>query len=561
MHENATLAKSQPRLHRSQLSFRIGLCRGRTAAYPMHKLDFIMMDLERPVLSHRHADWCAGDLSGRVLEFLSAAEGVDGQSDPRLETLFQRILRTQRPSGLFGRYASEPRSTEPPESDILGGGHRLFNGLLRYYDLTGDWRALEAAAGIGDWYVKNRDWWRKEFSHNRRFGLFSWITEPLANLYGLTGERNYLDMVAQVAEPLEQIESAHSHGTLTTLRGLQQTALHTDDPAWNEKPERFRREIIDRRYEMPDGCIAEVFPHGFRNEGCSIADWVMLNLNAGLLTGDDECYEIAENALWNALFYNQFVTGGFGHRDLTACGYAMGPMSECWWCCTENGGMAMSEYARHAVSLRGQNVSVNLLVPGEFRVPKPGGEILVDIRTSYPAGAEATITVRGLPSDFGIKLRAPNSLKQARVAETRSAQQVQLRLTGRIGHHLQSCGDNVLLRYGPVVLAPMIYYWNTEDRAMPSNAPPGYVPGFLPPGLPRLLAGQSDADGLLALRRDPPDWIFFEQGPDAELSVEGATAYVDAIFKNGETRELWFSPLCHNTSAMTYFETPIVFPR
>ena len=222
--------------------------------------------------------------------------------------------------------------------------------------------------------------------------------------------------------------------------------------------------------------------------------------------------------------------------------------------------MAMSEYARHAVSLREQTVWVNLLVPGEFRVPKLGGEILVDIRTSYPAGAEATITVRGLPSDFGVKLRVPKSLRRARVAETRSAQQVQLRLTGRIGHHLENCGDKVLLRYGPVVLAPMIYYWNTEDRTMPSNAPAGYVPRFLPPGLPRLLVGQSDAEGLLALRRDPPDWIYFEQGPDAELSVEGATACIDAVFKNGETRELWFSPLCHNTSDMTYFETPIMFP-
>ena len=556
----ATLAKSEPRLYRSQLLFRIGLCRGRTAAYPMHKLDFIMMDLERPLLSHRHADWCTGDLSGRLLEFLSAVEGVDGQSDPRLETLFQRILRTQRPSGLLGRYAPKPESTEPPESDIHGGGHRLFNGLLRYYHATGDWRALEAAAGIGDWYVQNKDWWRKEFSQNSRFGIFSWITEPLANLYGLTGERKYLDMVALVAEPLEHIENAHSHGTLTTLRGLQQAALHTDDLSWNEKPERFRRQIIDRRYEMPDGCIAEIFPHGFRNEGCSIADWVMLNLNAAWLTGDDEGYEKAENALWNALFYNQFVTGGFGHRDLTPYGYAMGPMNECWWCCTEDGGLAMSEYARHAVSLRGQTVSVNLLVPGEFRVPKPAGEILVDIRTSYPAGAEATITVRGLPSDFEVRLRVPKSLRRARVAETRSAQQVQLCLSGRLGHHLENWEDRVVLRYGPVVLAPMIYYWNTEDRTVPSNAPPGYIPGFLPPGLPRLLVGQSDEDGLLALRRDPPDWIFYEQGPDAELSVEGAPACVDALFENGKTRELWFSPLCHNTSTMSYFETPIVFP-
>lgn len=42
---------------------------------------------------------------------------------------------------------------------------------------------------------------------------------------------------------------------------------------------------------MPDGCVSETFPHSNRNEACSIADWLMLNLNAGLLLGDDAAYD------------------------------------------------------------------------------------------------------------------------------------------------------------------------------------------------------------------------------------------------------------------------------
>jgi len=61
--------------------------------------------------------------------------------------------------------------------------------------------------------------------------------------------------------------------------------------SWNEKPELHRRRIIDRQYEMPDGCVSETFPHSNRNEACSIADWLMLNLNAGLLLGDDAAYD------------------------------------------------------------------------------------------------------------------------------------------------------------------------------------------------------------------------------------------------------------------------------
>ena len=90
---------SAPRVYGSQVDFRIGLARTRTASYPLDSMDFIMMDLERPDGCSRHAHWCTGDLTGRLLEFLSSAEGVDGKSDPRLADLFERILRQRRRSG------------------------------------------------------------------------------------------------------------------------------------------------------------------------------------------------------------------------------------------------------------------------------------------------------------------------------------------------------------------------------------------------------------------------------------------------------------------------------
>ena len=113
----ATLCR--PSLARSQLSFRIGLARTRTSSYPMDSMDFIMMDLERPAGCSRHAYWCTGDLTGRLLEFLSCAEQVDGKSDPRLGALFERILKQRRPSGLFSRYSD--LSDGPPEDDFMAG--------------------------------------------------------------------------------------------------------------------------------------------------------------------------------------------------------------------------------------------------------------------------------------------------------------------------------------------------------------------------------------------------------------------------------------------------------
>jgi hypothetical protein len=559
-----TPTRCTPCLSRSQLAFRIGLARKRTASYPLHTLDFILIDLERPDNAHRHADWCAGDLSGRVLEFLSVAEGIDGTHDSRLPELFQRIYRTRRPSGLFGRFGGAyGHQYDPPEADFTNASHRLFNGLIKYYDLTGDTRALDSAVGLADHALAHKDDWAKWCASWSGCTILYWITEPLAELYRITGDKKYLTIPQIIGESIKDIYGMHSHGFLTTMRGLQLAALYTGDASWNDVPERFRRIIIDTPYEFADGCVAETFPRSFRNEGCSIADWILVNLNATRITGNLEGYEHAENALWNALFFNQFITGGFGHRDLSPDGYKMGPMSECWWCCTENGGLAMAEFARHTVTLDGDTLRINFLTPGTFTVSDAHhAAVSVDIRTAWPARGEAHITVTNLPETMTVDFRTPKGLHQPTVTQTRTGQTVVLRIAGHVGHHIETIGDRVLLKYGPAILAPMTYYWdNSGCKTENTNAPAGYIAETFP-GIPHL-AMPIDADGrCIGLSDQPyPDWCYFESGPGAELAIDGASVNVPVRFADGQTKVLWFAPLCHLTSDMSYYDTPILFPK
>jgi hypothetical protein len=553
----------RPSLARSQLSFRIGLARTRTTSYPMDSMDFIMMDLERPAGCSRHAYWCTGDLTGRLLEFLSCAEQVDGKSDPRLGALFERILKQRRPSGLFSRYSG--LSDKPPEDDFRAAGSgRLFPGLIRYYELTGDARALEAAEGLARRLWSFRDQWQKHLKSTSGRFIEAWVSEPFARLYAITKDQRWLEFCSMIRENLGTCEThCHAHGFMSTLRGLQVAALVTGDRSWNDKPEQNRGLIIEKRFEMPDGCTPEALPRSSRNEGCSIADWLMLNLNAGLILNDDAAYDKAERIFWNALAFNQWITGAFGTRGLTANGYGVNRMQEAWWCCVHHAGMAMAEYARHVVTCREGMIRVNFLVPGEYTVPLPGGkEARVKITTSYPARAEATIEASGLPAGVKVKLRIPTCVRKPEVSESRTAQKVQLVFNGKLGHRVEQRRPGVVLTYGPLVLVPASYDFGAvpltdADR----QAPAGYVAEALPPGVSALkLDRNADADGFVPLEPGPvPVWSYWDEDPHSRTWVPGAVATVPVQLSDRQVKPLRFTPMCYNTSCLSLFETPVVF--
>ena len=139
----------------------------------------------------------------------------------------------------------------------------------------------------------------------------------MALLYSITGDTRCIGYCRKIENNLKNLafDRTHSHGLMSTLRGLQLAALYTGDMSFNEQPERFRK-LIQEKAVWPDGNIPEVFPISARNEGCSIADWVMLNLNAGLILDSDEAYEKAELAMYNALSLSQLSNGRLSCRAL-----------------------------------------------------------------------------------------------------------------------------------------------------------------------------------------------------------------------------------------------------
>lgn len=548
--------KFEPKLNFSQLSFRIGLARKRLTSYPLDQMDFLLTNLERPELCTSHAHWWTGDLSGRVLEALTLADGIDGKYDERLDELFSRILRFRQPNGLFGRYAQDSEPMRHEDSPI-SGSDKLFPALIHYFLYKGDYRALDAALGIGEYLLEHKNAWLEFcFQPDRPVGNHCWLIEPFAMLYGVTGDARYLDVIRTAMDRFGRIEGCHSHGFLTALRGMQRLALLTGDPSYNEMPERYRKMIRENRWESCTGDIYESFPFSVRNESCAVADWLMMNLYAAHSLDDDEAYAKSEHVLWNALYYNQIVTGGFGHRQMLSNGYGTSEFQEAWWCCTETSILALAEVARHTVTKIGDQIRINFLIPGTYTL----NGVTVRIATGWPKSVDTIITIEGCQMDQSVRVRMPETVTQGTETRTQDGSGITIKLSGRIGYTIGDFCDKHFLRYGPLILAPSNYTWegitNPEDNAIPG----GYVSTSFPSMDFTLCLPEKDAHGFYSFKHDPPPiWTYFEEGPNSRTAVGRTSVNADIRFENGVRHTVRFWPLCENISTLTFYRTPILF--
>ena len=238
-------------------------------------------------------------------------------------------------------------------------------------------------------------------------------------------------------------------------------------------------------------------------------------------------------------------------------------MEEAIWCCLHDGGLALAEYARQAVTWRDEAIHVNLLVPGKYRLPIPGNlDVEVRILTNYPTTADTVIEARHVPANVNVHLRIPTCVRHPVVSEIRDADTVLIRLNGKLTHHVEQCNRGRMLYYGPLVLVPLGYSWSggkasDSERA---NVPSGYIPDDMPQGLPELQVDTGDIDDLMSLGdQSLPDWTYFDEGPGSRCAVQGSAVNIPLKFPDGQVRLLRFVPECYFTSCLALHETPIVF--
>jgi DUF1680 family protein len=306
----------------------------------------------------------------------------------------------------------------------LWGNGRLLLGLIAAHERFQDPRMLEAARKLGDFYVNvvaDRFCDRQRTNEYHRPAAYAgaYVTcvyqglEGLVRLYRATRDARYLKTARRMAdfhEAFDTLPVDHSHGSLSVHGALLMLYEDTRDAKYLRRVTARWEAAVKGGYISPAGGVLEKFRvTGYnRDEGCSEADWLRLNLELWRQTGATRYLDMAERTLWCEYPANQWPSGGYGHRFFGVD--AQGPFAflkgseESLWCCSFHGPLAL--HLAKAYLAIGEPQAIRYHFPVDFKAPVIVGK------------TEWTVVSRTLPAQPGVPVRCAVSLTTAGSAKT-----------------------------------------------------------------------------------------------------------------------------------------------
>ena len=289
----------------------------------------------------------------------------------------------------------------------MWGHARLLTGLAEYVMLTDDEKVKNSAENLANYLIKSIERWDITKIKEPWFPNYTNIIESFMKMFQMSGDKKYIEAAKKIAPLIPDFGEYHSHGYLISLVGLCDLYGETGNHEYLKKIEKIYWHSIIRKGVYPDFSVPEWFPLSRRPEGCSIVDWLRLNLTLWKVTDNAEYLDTAEKILYNALFHNQTANGMFGHSTYSERGYGK-LYSESWWCCTMHGLYGFAEFLQYIATSDRTGFSVNFYAPSEITLPFKEKELNLKIDTDYPGNGKIKIKLSLEEKEkFDIRIRIP----------------------------------------------------------------------------------------------------------------------------------------------------------
>lgn len=307
--------------------------------------------------------------------------------------------------------------------------HKLFAGLLDMYVHCDNAQALEVAKKFGDWAIarnaKLTDEQMQKMLGNEHGGM----NECLANLYGLTGEKKYLDiafrfnhqdLLKPAAERRDNLTGKHANTQFPKFIGAARQYELTGDESLHTAATFFWDTVVkERSYVIGGNSDGEMFTPKEKlstalgpntTETCNTYN--MLKLTRHLFAWDPRAAyaDYYERALYNHILASQNPENGMtcyyvplrsGSRK-TYC-----DTHNSFWCCT---GTGVENHSKYGDSIYfhdgGETLYVNLFIASELKHPTLGYTLRQETR--FPEEDTIRCTLKtDRPGEGTLKLRYP----------------------------------------------------------------------------------------------------------------------------------------------------------
>jgi hypothetical protein len=350
-------------------------------------------------------DW-PGDQPGRWFSVLHVAEG-NGWTPAawHRQQVADAVLPAQTKEGNFG----PPGSAKLIDGRITSGNAFALRGLMDAYADTQDARYLDAARRLARYFEAIAPQWETR-QKGKLHEFYGHCLDGLVALFEQGGDRWALSLAERLAQHAGRTQ--HTHHSLSLCRGLVDLARVTGKKEYLEKVEDYLAWC--REQQTVSGGLPESMPQSEQDEGCGLADWIVVNLMMYELSGAERYLDDAEHTLVNHFFMNQFHTGGFGHRSFSQ--EIIGGKSWQGWegqfgsenpgCCSLWGQWALGQVGRFIATQSDDTVWINLYPSAEIRLPERG--LHLEIASDFPHMTKAQIRIECEKPHFAsLALRIP----------------------------------------------------------------------------------------------------------------------------------------------------------
>lgn len=381
--------------------------------------------------------------------------------DPELYEIIsqaaKKLMETQQEDGYIGNYAPEAQLAQ---WDIWGRKYTLL-GLLAYYDLSGDKKALDTACRLANHLLSQLG---PEHANIVKTGNYRGmpscsVLEPIMYLYNRTDDKQYLDFARYIVQQWETPEGPQliskaiadvpvaerfpfpkqwwswengqkAYEMMSCYVGLLELYKVVPNPLYLHAVEKTVNSIIASEINIAGsgsafecwygGKIRQTYPTYHTMETCVTFTWMQLCNRLLQITGNSLYADQIEKSAYNALMASLKADGsqiakyspleGCRHAGEEQCGMHIN-------CCNANGPRAFAMLPQVAYRVKANRVDVNLYVPSSATIMLPGKNLLTLVQhTDYPVTDRIEIEVNPQKDAvFPVALRIPSWSENTRI--------------------------------------------------------------------------------------------------------------------------------------------------